>query len=85
MILVYSPGRLPRIIRIGKFHARLLVIGGMFCVPSCYWLALVGYVSYRAAHDWWDLICAILLLAGMGEAGVPCLYSGQASADHQNW
>jgi hypothetical protein len=38
---VCSPGRLPQIIKIGKFHAWLLMIGGMLCVPSCYWLAWV--------------------------------------------
>ncbi len=63
---VCSPGRLPQIIRIGKFHARLLVIGGMLCAPSCYWLAWVGHVSCIAAYDWWDVFCAILLLAGVG-------------------
>ncbi len=84
-----SPGRLPQIIRIGKFHAWLLMIGGMLSVPSCYWLALVGYVSYRAAYDWWDVMCAILLLAGVGRAGGQgegaCMQSGQATTDHQNW
>jgi hypothetical protein len=42
--LVCSPGRLPQIIRIGKFHAWLLLIGGIFCVSSCYWLAWAGQV-----------------------------------------
>ncbi len=28
---------------IGKFHAWLLMIGGILCVPSCYWLAWVGW------------------------------------------
>ncbi len=31
VILVCSPGRLPQIIRIGKFHAWLLMIGWMLC------------------------------------------------------
>jgi hypothetical protein len=44
VFLVCSPGRLPQIIRIGKFHAWLLMIGGMFCVSSCYWLAWAGQV-----------------------------------------
>jgi hypothetical protein len=40
----------------------------MLSVPSCYWLALVGYVSYRAAYDWWDVMCAILnWLAWVGQ------------------
>ncbi len=86
---VCSPGRLPQIIRIGKCHARLLVIGGMLCVPSCFWLAWVRHVSCMAAFDWWDVMCAILLLAGVGEAGGPgeeaCLQSRQATTDHQNW
>ncbi len=66
---VCSPGRLPQIIKIGKFHAWLLMIGGMLCVPSCYWLAWVGHVSCRAAYDWWDKMCAILLLAVVGGTG----------------
>ncbi len=41
---VCSPGRLPQIIRIGKFHARLFMIGGMLCVQPCYWLARVKQV-----------------------------------------
>ncbi len=39
-----STGRLPQIIKIGKFHAWLLMIGGMFCVPSCYWVLWSGQV-----------------------------------------
>jgi hypothetical protein len=85
---VCSPGRLPQIIRIGKFHERLFMIGGMFCVLSCYWLVWVGQVilvcspgrlpqiiriSCMAASDWWDVLCATLLLAGVGGAGDPCL------------
>jgi hypothetical protein len=42
-----------------------------------------------AAFDWLDVMGAILLLAGVGEAGGPgegaCLQSGQATTDHQNW
>ncbi len=41
-----------------------------------------------AAYDWRDIMCAILLLAGVGEACGPgegaCLRSGQATTDHQN-
>jgi hypothetical protein len=44
VILVCRPGRLPQIIRIGKFHAWLLMISGMLCVPSCYWLAWAGQI-----------------------------------------
>jgi hypothetical protein len=47
---VLSPGRLPQVIKIDKFHAWLL-----------------------SAYDWWDVMCAILLLAGGGGAGDPCL------------
>jgi hypothetical protein len=46
-------------------------------------------ISCMAAYDWWDVMCAALLLAGVGGAGGPgegaYLQSGQATTDHQNW
>ncbi len=47
---ICSPGRLPQIIKIGKFPAWLLVIGGMLCVPSCYWLGWVRQVVQGMEH-----------------------------------
>ncbi len=56
-----STGRLPQIIRIGKFHAWLLMIGGMLCVSSCYWLVREE-----------DLVCSPCRLIRTGQS-VECL------------
>ncbi len=105
---VCNPGRLPQVIKIGRFHAWLLMIGGILCVSSCYWLPWAGQVvrgkehvsspgrlpkiiRIGKFHAWLlmigGMVCVpcILLLAGGGGAGDPCLQSGQATTDHQNW
>jgi hypothetical protein len=84
VILVCSPGKLPQIIRIDKFHAWLLMIGWMLCVLSCYWLVPEEYLvcgparlirtgeSVECLLVIGRLMCPSLLLAGVIGA---CMFS----------